>query len=1493
MSIEIVGKFIAFKLLGYGFDKVKGLLRQTPMLEAFERACIGVVKEEKHFFDQYSAQALGSSAGISHEECLLFKLEQSFDSNSFPNIPQLTEMLIESWRDRKNLIAPSIASQFFSLSEDEARPVVKKISEKFFRELAQIPELRNPFIIQELQKISHQFEELTKPQKPITSFEDLKDAAHKASTSLFIWPTTLGDNQWLKRSELETLIDRIETNEYSTTILLGPPGSGKSALLSILGQELKDKGLPVLAIKADKIPSTIDSNEKLKNHLNLPLTVDACLDHLAKEGKTILIIDQLDALSEIVDRKSERLNVLLNLIQTVSLLKNVHIVSSSRWFEFRHDTRLNTIQADQLELGPLSWEQVQMMLSKFSIDDQNWSDETQRLLKVPLHLKILLDLKERNKSAIISVSLQCLLEELWQQRVLGREGVAGRNTLVHELAQKMSEDEELWVSRALGDSNPEALGDLQRQEILTLDENGLRIGFRHQTYFDFARARYFAQGREKLSEYIIERQDGLFIRPVLLSTLDYLRVSNPADYRRELLKLWNNPDLRSHLRSLIIEFLGSLENPDDVEINCLLPILKNEATQHRALIAMAGSQGWFKVLKKGILADLMSQPPERATLCVSLLTQAMPFDQEGVMNHIRKWWFDGPQYDSLTLNVFQYLKVWDESSADMISLLARRSNSWGIPYVTEIISQTNPILAPRIVRADLDRRLIEAEKTDAQICLQPQPADDASSEDLLLYRINNEPHKNVKGLLEKDLGWNELSVIAESAPEAFLDQIWPWFVSVLEHITEESHPFVVGFRDDHSIGTLLDRHHGTETQPVSALRDAIVFLAESNHPVFLNFFYKNETSPFLAVHRLLCKGLVKIARNYPKVVLDYLIKDQRRLVVGGLQDHHSESRALITCVAPFLDRADLDDLEKTVLEWNRYYRNEESWTPEDRFNRNKWNRQHRLRLLWAFPENCLSEQTKKFRSQEERAFPGLQNWDCKFSGVSCVGSPMTSDQMRKAKEPDILNLFEELIDSTGWDHPRYKKFEKSVGGIIQASRELETFAEQEPEKAAKLLVHFKPGQQELAAGSIMKGIAKSDYSSNNLFQFVIDLDDSGFQGNHFRTDVAMALEERAKKGNGLSDEILQLMESWLPSHAEPTCDRTQDKKTEIDGSILWGMNGFITIPGGRDQIFDAIAQGYLLRKPHDISGWAKVVERALDYETHPDVWESILMNMLYLYSGDCLIATDLFDRVITRFPQSLESTVTVRTISRILPLVNNLGIINKWLNFYRNGVWVLGQQSYGEMLMWYFCHHPDVTWAKQEIQNALNDPNLIGVHRGIAFAAANNWSSSVCQDQCTSALLDLAGSNDQVVHQAISIVFRGIETIQINTHMRTIIESIILNDKLLMESAINLIEGLESATSGEPELVFKVCSRFLDIGAEDIKNMATRYAYLAEPLVSIALTLHRMSSPHREMGLILFEKLSESNIQEARQALDNLDRRPLRSKLNRPGHRRRKRRKNR
>jgi len=1271
------------------------------------------------------------------------------------------------------------------------------------------------------------------------NIDGVKAELLRASRSLLAWPKTLGKDRWLERKELDVLLERCKEEKISTTIILGKPGTGKSALLAELTQRLCNMGTTVLAIKADMLPKSVKDAKGLQDYLKLSYQIETCLECCGEHEPTVLIVDQLDALSERVDRDSERLNVLLNLIHTASKIEGLQVVTSSREFEYRHDVRLNTLEAELVELQPLSWDQALEAIREAGFSDVYWSEEAQKLLCVPWHLKLFLELKMRNPATPLPTSIQGLMEAIWTQKVVGGHQATTKTSLVDRLAARMAKNEELWVSRALADDCPEALNHLVQENILIFDDSGLRIGFSHQTFFDFALARAFARGQAKLSQYIFERQDGLFVRPILLRGLEYLKGSSPAVYHRELTALWNYENLRIHLRNLLIEYLGSLEWPDETEVACLRPMLEDESCRFKVLMAMASSPGWFNLIKTTCLPQLMSQGADLAHYPLWVLTDAIRFAKNEVLELVKKYWLSSTACDEHTLRLLTYLTDWDEDSVDLVCILAKRHQSFSVGRIADLVSQSQPDLAPKIVRADFDRRLIEmAEK-------KKESWDD---------------------LLRGDKEWYELDEIAIGAPCSFLKAMWPWYLSIVERVARNSHSFIDEYQDDYTLGTIPDRSLNFNDQPVCSLKDAIVSLAKASPNEFLKFFNENKEKTYMAVHRLLCPGLAIVAPSNPEVVLAYLTADSKRLMVGDSFNRHRESLQLISAVFPHLDQTGRLTLENAVVEWSKYKRLPEA-ALQERFDRKKWDREHRLRLLRAFPENLLSEKTRALRAQEERALPGVEEDDARMTEPTLVGSRMSQEQMSKARDENILNLFDELEDETGWHHPRFDL----VGGSIQSSREIGQLAEKEPERMAELVLQFKPGRQERPTGAVIEGLSKSELPSDRLFNLVRKLVEKGFSSHDFRRDVADGLNNRAKRDKGLPDDMIELLKNWLPEDPEPE-PTTKEEDDEITGSLLWGFGIFTSLPGGRGKFIETIAAGYLRREPPDYKSWAEVVEKLLLDEQHTDIWQITLQEMALLFNWDASKAAEYFDQILSNFPEVRESRLGVLAIGRVLPLIPEQKILEKWLVLLRDGGWSFSQQAYGELLMLRRLQKPDDFWAEEQVAQVLNDLTKVGIHRGIAYAAAYKWPAISWQDTCTSALVKLAPSQDEVVQKAISVVFRFGEQVPLNDNMKQVIEAILPHDRVLLKCVSALVEGIAGQTAVEPELVGRISHRVLDASESLPKGETSNLFLVAENLVSIALTLHRMPQPHRETGLVLFERLIENQIGEAKAALSLLDR---------------------
>src|SRR5262249_33043159 len=138
--------------------------------------------------------------------------------------------------------------------------------------------------------------------------------------------------------------------------LLGAPGSGKTALLALFTKRAMKAGIVTLAIKADQMPRDASFDSWSREELGLGLTALEAIKAAASRSKVLVVVDQLDALASMVDLTSDRLNSILAFIAAASSLSQVAIVCSCRTFDFQHDTRFASLQAEVLNLTLPSWD---------------------------------------------------------------------------------------------------------------------------------------------------------------------------------------------------------------------------------------------------------------------------------------------------------------------------------------------------------------------------------------------------------------------------------------------------------------------------------------------------------------------------------------------------------------------------------------------------------------------------------------------------------------------------------------------------------------------------------------------------------------------------------------------------------------------------------------------------------------------------------------------------------------------------------------------------------------------------------------------------------------------------------------------------------------------------------------------------------------------------------------------------------------------------------
>lgn len=696
---------------------------------------------------------------------------------------------------------------------------------------------------------------------PIPSIEALRQACAKASEALLAWPTDI-DGERMESPSFPKLIESPMPEQSNVQLLLGEPGSGKSALLAKLGCWFLERGNLVLAIKADLLPRSVDSVAKLGNHLGLGEKPDVALRGLAQTKPVVVLIDQLDALADLVDLHGGRLNAVLQLIRELGGVEYLRVIASSREVEHRHDARLAAIAAEAVQLPLPEWEQVQELLEKRGVAAKDWPEAFREILRRPQQLSVFTKLLSSGEEMPIFTSYQLMLERLWAQRVTNADGIAGRAELLLDLARQMATEETLWLARARFDDRTPQVEQLLAAGILTTAEDERRLGYQHQTVFSFALARSFAGGG--LAEFVVAHQQSLFVRPRLWSGLVYLRGAEAHTYRREFAALWQHQDLRYHIRLQLVEFLGQLEDPDSSEEAYLRAALADSSIRATGLVAIVGRRTWFERLAPDCLPQLMQEGNALGHQLYEVLGAAAKHNVFLVLSLLRDYWGARPELDWWTASVLTHIEPWSAEATALASLLAGRdkANNQRLFDVVGFAAETNASLAVPIFAALLQRELIEAESLS-------ETMEKDGDESPIDWMFRDSPRQRAaNAILEGNMNWPDLKAIAEAAPAAFIEHIWPLFVRLLAAMDAKDESTDNAFHCEYGLGLAV--RDGTAPL-LEAIESASASLARSDASRFAEFLRSAAGINSITVQRVSTCG----ARVHPHTTQAHCHRQKR------------------------------------------------------------------------------------------------------------------------------------------------------------------------------------------------------------------------------------------------------------------------------------------------------------------------------------------------------------------------------------------------------------------------------------------------------------------------------------------------------------------------------------------------------------------------------------------------------------------------------------------
>lgn len=1288
---------------------------------------------------------------------------------------------------------------------------------------------------------------------------DLPTTLQNASTPLLSWPSTLADGTWLHRPELDALIESIAAERSSTHFLLGDPGCGKSSLLVRLAHERQTAGWCVLAIKADRLPPDLLNREALAKHLNLDADVSTVLRELSKSERILVLIDQVDALADLVVQHSARLRVLLDLVRDLSGLEGVHTVISCRTFEQKHDPALRNLDAIAIRLELPEWSTVLPVLTSRGLQAELWNQDVQQVLRSPHALDIFLSLLDGGSEPEVLRSFQGLLEKQWQSQVLS-DTTGGRRATLHHLARMMADREVLGLPLVQVEDHYANIQALAAAGLLRVDQRPGRVEFRHQTLYEFVRARSFLEDSGSLTEAVRAQQGSLRIRPQLWHALGYFRGASPEEYGNEIGRLWV-ANLRPHLKMLLIEFLGLQTAPMPAERRLVEQAITDQWFLPRFIGAAVGSQGWFAVLSSIHLPGLMALPVEQAQALLPMLRQALHFSADEVVNLVRRHWLNDKDRDILS---WQALGGGDVAPQvghwlDCLVLIAGRTPiaEWAIGHVAGVVSAAQPAEAPRLIAAWLKCQI------DTAVALTATAPED--DEDETAHAV---VARGLQSVLEARQ-FHNMEGIADAAPRAFVEALWPVLLNALQLVASETPSIVIGYRQNSGLllEDLDDEESRIERPLLRSVQLGILGWVDSNPDGFLEFVSSNEHSELLLVHRLLAVGLVRCAAHSPQRVFDYLRGDPRRLLLGPYSDVHKESVALIEAVCPLLDNASYLEMEEYLYSW-RYYNDA---VQEDdagiRQKRHQWARQHRLRLLRGLPADRRSPALQRLVNEEERAFPGLTGKDDFFSGAQWIGSPVSANQMDRAADADVLKLFDELTDDSAWDHPRHRM----KGGAIQAGRELAELAKSNLPKVLRIIRLLDPARNEIPVSCTLQALVPAGLTGQALYALIAELEDKGFVGAGFRRDAAYAIANAASNEALVPDELIDRMERWLSACATESDTVIEADTKENSAAVLWGNRSWRVVPNGNYPTLIALTSACLTAEPPRLERWLSILERHSERPESARVWEALIQRELrYLRMADRSRVEAVVDKVVARAPSILDGVNWAIFVAQAFHWASD-SAARRWLTgtVERGGQ---GLQAAGELACLRHALFPAEDWSGELVDMFSNDAASKGA-LGVAHGVANLWHEPITRVVVHPILLKLLHSSDERVLTALSAIFLN-DGFAADVETREVLDALVdCPDVLKNGRAERLPEKLVNLVASEPERVCRVVHTLLNVAGDQMGNIATSWYLRTEWLLDIALQLQDMGSTERAAGSALFERMLEFNMPQVREMTLDLDKR--------------------
>ena len=416
-----------------------------------------------------------------------------------------------------------------------------------------------------------------------------------------IQPIGIG-TEVISRDEVKQILNIFDGDDGGKTVLVtGKAGVGKSSVLSQTIGEIEGRGWTLLSLRVDRLEPS-QSPAEVGRILGLPASPVSVLASIADGRDCLLVVDQLDAVSLASGRNPEFFDCIGAILSQAQHHPNMRVLSACRRFDVENDHRLKHLVSDrgvakEIRLEAFDDETVRSLVTQLGMDASKLSPKQIALLALPIHLRLLSETQLSSSAhGMAFQTSKDLYDGFWRHK---RVALSSRvefslvRIVLKTMIDHMNYREILFVPESLLDDYHDTVSAMASENILVRD--GTRVSFFHEGFFDYMFARATESVDFDLVSYVLGRDQSLFIRSQVRQVLLHQHDVSPDDALQNIDSLLWNSTVRTHVKSIVLSLLGSLDDPTEDEWRVIEPLLASELSSH-LWSAIDGALPWFDLL---------------------------------------------------------------------------------------------------------------------------------------------------------------------------------------------------------------------------------------------------------------------------------------------------------------------------------------------------------------------------------------------------------------------------------------------------------------------------------------------------------------------------------------------------------------------------------------------------------------------------------------------------------------------------------------------------------------------------------------------------------------------------------------------------------------------------------------------------------------------------------------------------------------------------------